>query len=125
MKTATSEQLSPDKNSEIVTKTSLLQRFGVLLFILFCIAGALTISRTFLIHNSLRLDEAQSLWQASHSISGTLKVVAQDVHVPLYHLILHFWILYVGNSIETARTLSMIFFLLTIPAVYLLDSHPI
>ena len=96
------------------------QRLYAVLVIVACMIAVVVISRLFLIHNSLRLDEAQSLWQTSHSLGGTLKVVAQDVHVPLYHLILHFWQLYVGQSVETARTLSMIFFLLTIPAVYLL-----
>ena len=100
--------------------TTLRQRFYVPIFIALCAIGALLISHFLLINNSLRLDESQSLWQASHSLAGTLKVVAQDVHVPLYHVILHFWLLFVGNSIEAARSLSMIFFLLTIPAVFLL-----
>lgn len=82
--------------------------------------GTLLISRFLLIQNSIRLDEAQSLWQTSHSVSGTLKVIAQDVHVPLYHLLLHFWQLGFGQSIEAARTLSLLFFLATIPVVYLL-----
>lgn len=103
-----------------VAKANLWQRFYVLFFVLLCMVGAVFISQLFLIHNSLRLDEAQSLWQTSHSFKGTLKVVAQDVHVPLYHVLLHFWQLYVGPSIETARLLSLIFFLLTIPVVYLL-----
>lgn len=82
--------------------------------------GTLLISRFLLIQNSIRLDEAQSLWQTSHSVTGTLKVIAQDVHVPLYHMLLHFWQLGFGQSIEAARTLSLLFFLATIPVVYLL-----
>lgn len=82
--------------------------------------SACLISYFFLIGNSIRLDEAQSLWQTSHSIAGTLKVVAQDVHVPLYHLLLHFWQVAFGQTIETARLLSLLFFLATIPVVYLL-----
>lgn len=83
-------------------------------------AGVVTISQLFLIHNSIRLDESQSLWQSSHSLFGVLHVVALDVHVPLYHLMLHFWQIYFGQSIEAARWLSMIFFLLSIPAFYAL-----
>lgn len=106
-----------DKES---TKATIYQRIAAVLFILLCMVGVLLISRYFLIGNSLRLDEAQSLWQTSHTLPGTLKVIAEDVHVPLYHVILHFWQVYLGQGVETARSLSMLFFLLTIPVVYLL-----
>ncbi len=84
------------------------------------ILGTFLVSQLLLIKNSIRLDEAQSLWQTSHSVAGLLKVIAQDVHVPLYHLTLHGWQLLFGQSIETARLLSLLFFLATIPVVYLL-----
>ena len=69
-------------------------------------------------HQSLRLDESQSLWQTSHTPTKILNIIAQDVHVPLYHFILHFWQLFLGNSVFTGRVLSLIFFALSIPAVY-------
>lgn len=84
------------------------------------IGGVLLISQTFLINNSLRLDESQSVWQASHSFSGMLGVVAQDVHMPLYHIILHFWMQIFGNGVDSVRSLSMALFVATIPVVYLL-----
>jgi mannosyltransferase len=96
------------------------RKLGIFLTIIMCYIGVCAISFLVLIHQSLRLDESQSLWQTSHSIGGTLRVVAQDVHVPLYHLSLHFWQLYFGNGVATARVLSLIFFLITIPLVYLL-----
>lgn len=68
----------------------------------------------------LGLDEAQSMWQAAHSLSGILYVVAQDVHVPLYHFMLHFWMLAFGNGVLAARILSLVFFLPTIPLTYIL-----
>ena len=68
---------------------------------------------------SLRLDESQSLWQTSHSPGALLSIVAQDVHVPLHHLLLHFWQLFFGNLVQTSRLLSLIFFVLTIPTVYI------
>lgn len=71
-------------------------------------------------HQSLRLDEAQSLWQTGHSPGKILNLIAQDVHVPLYHLILHLWRFFVGNTVEMARALSLIFFLASIPALYFL-----
>jgi mannosyltransferase len=67
---------------------------------------------------SLRLDEAQSLWQVSRSVGGILTVVAGDVHVPLYHILLHYWLLIFGDTIGTARLLSLFFFIIAIPALY-------
>jgi mannosyltransferase len=110
----------PDTSRVSAVKHPIWRKIGLSVFLLFCIAGALAISKYMLIHDSLQLDEAQSLWQTSHSIGGTLHVVALDVHVPLYHLILHFWQLYFGQGIVTARVLSLIFFALTIPVFYLL-----
>ncbi|MCC2630794.1 MAG: rane protein-like protein [Candidatus Paceibacter sp.] len=74
-------------------------------------------------HQSLRLDEAQSLWQTSRTPSKILNLVAQDVHVPFYHIILHFWQLFVGNSVFAGRMLSLIFFVLSIPAIYFLGKQ--
>jgi mannosyltransferase len=88
-----------------------------------CMIGVCLISWFALIHASLRLDESQSLWQTSHSIGGTLHAVAEDVHVPLYHLILHFYQLYLGHGVVTIRLISLFFFLVTIPLVYVLGRH--
>ena len=71
---------------------------------------------------SLRLDEAQSLWQTSHSLPAMISIIGEDVHVPLYHTILHFWQLFLGNEVATARMLSLFFFMLALPAMYLLGS---
>jgi uncharacterized membrane protein len=87
--------------------------------ILFVIALSLSI----FLHQSLRLDEAQSLWQTSRTPEKILNLVAQDVHVPLYHIVLHFWQLFVGNSVYAGRILSLIFFVLSIPAVYFLGKR--
>lgn len=72
---------------------------------------------------SLRLDESQSLWQSGRSPVDILTVVSQDVHVPLYHEVLHYWRLIVGDSVFAARALSMLFYLLLIPATYLLGAR--
>jgi len=77
----------------------------------------------FTIHFSLRLDESQSLWQSSRSVPTLLSIVAQDVHVPLYHLILHFWEVFFGNGVFTVRLVSLFFFAATIPAVYMLGKE--
>jgi mannosyltransferase len=73
-------------------------------------------------HQSLRLDEAQSLWQTSHSPLMILQLVGEDVHVPFYHFVLHFWQFLFDNSVETARFLSLILFLISIPVLYKLGA---
>ena len=85
-----------------------------------CMVGASLISLLGLMHQSLRLDESQSLWQSSHSLAGVFHTVALDVHVPLYHVLLHFWIFYFGDGVVTIRIISLLFFLATIPVIYLL-----
>ena len=92
----------------------------VALVILMSIPVAL--SFFFFQEQSIRLDEAQSLWQASRSIPEILSVIASDVHVPLYHVLLHMWLQFFGNSIETARLLSLIFYVASIPALYALGA---
>ncbi len=81
---------------------------------------AVFMSFVFFQKQSLRLDESQSLWQTSHSAGEILKIISTDVHVPLYHMILHAWQYLFGNDVSVARMLSLIFFLLSIPAIYAL-----
>lgn len=97
-----------------------LKAFAVTTVLGSCLALVAATSRLFLQQQSLRLDEAQSLWQSSHTVGGLLRTVANDVHVPLYHLLLHFWQLAFGNGIDTVRQLSLLFLLASIPLVYLL-----
>ena len=73
-----------------------------------------------LMNQSLRLDEAQSMWQASQNLKAMLNTVGQDVHVPLYHILLHYWQAFFGNSVAVVRLPSLTFYLLTIPASYML-----
>ena len=72
---------------------------------------------------SVRLDESQSLWQTSHGLVSMFQLIGADVHVPLYHVLLHFWELFLGNSIPVARLLSLLFFVLSIPALYLVGQE--
>ncbi|MBF5080295.1 glycosyltransferase family 39 protein [Quadrisphaera sp. INWT6] len=84
-----------------------------------CAAAVLLLSRLYFAGLSMRLDEAQSLGQTDHRYSEVLVTVAQDVHVPGYHLLLRTWRLLYGTDLETARALSLIFFLASIPLLYL------
>jgi mannosyltransferase len=94
-----------------------------LFIMILLIITIVVLSFTVFSKESLRLDEAQSLWQTSHSALGMIQIVAQDVHVPLYHMMLHFWQVFFGNSVATARVLSLIFFVLSIPSMYMLGSY--
>ncbi len=87
------------------------------------IVGAAALSLYVFITTSLRLDEAQSLFQTNRSIGGVLYLVGQDVHVPGYHIVLHYWQLVFGNDIHTARLLSLMFFIALIPTTYWLASY--
>lgn len=71
----------------------------------------------------MRLDEAQSLFQTNRDMAGVLNLVAQDVHVPLYHTLLHYWQVLFGNDIVTARLMSLVFFVLLVPSVFFLASY--
>ena len=92
----------------------------VVVFLMFFVSY---ISVHFLLNQSLRLDESQSLFQTSRSPKMLIHLVAADVHVPLYHLMLHYWTMFLGNGVATARVLSLIFFVLSIPASYLLGNE--
>lgn len=91
--------------------------------LLLLVAVAVTFSLTIFSKTSLRLDEAQSLFQTNRDLGGMLYVIAQDVHVPFYHVLLHFWQLFFGNDIFVARMLSLVFFLGTILGTYALGTY--
>lgn len=90
---------------------------NIILFIAFLLL-ALVINTLVLQSQSIRLDESQSLWISTKSTFAVLKFTAEDVHVPLYNLLLHFWIQIFGNNIYVARSLSLLFFLINIPILY-------
>jgi uncharacterized membrane protein len=69
---------------------------------------------------SIRLDEAQSIWQATKSIPAFISLTGQNVHVPLYGMLLHFWLQIFGTSVVAARSLSLLLFVFTVPALYIL-----
>lgn len=58
--------------------------------IVFAFAFAVRIWR--LSKQSLWLDEAFSVWVASHPIREILQILRTDAHPPLFYLLLHFWL---------------------------------
>lgn len=99
-----------------------LWNLNTIILIIFLALISLIISIPLIYFNSIRLDEAQSIWQVSHSIPEILDIVGRDVHVPLYHIILHFWQGIFDNSIISARYLSLLISIISIPLVYILAS---
>jgi len=79
---------------------------------------ATSISMFLFMDQSVRLDEAQSLWQSSHDPEALLAMLSNNVHVPLYHLTLHFWQAVFGSAVEINRILSLLFYLFLIPTTY-------
>src|SRR3989338_8379072 len=69
---------------------------------------------------SLRLDEAQSIWQASHSMEFIRTYMLKNVHLPLHNSLLHIWMTYFGSGEIAVRMFAVIPGILGIPALYLL-----
>lgn len=104
-------------------KRNFLLSMAVGLALVVMMAFAVYFGVTVFAHTSMRLDEAQSLFQTNRDIAGVLNLVAQDVHVPFYHVLLHYFQIIFGNDIYVARMMSLVFFALLIPAVYALASY--
>lgn len=104
-------------------------RFGAVrrvmsyLFLLLMAGFAIFFGLTVFGQSSIRLDEAQSLFQTNRDIPGILYLVAQDVHVPLYHTLLYFWQLLFGQDIFVARLLSLVFFVAAIIMTYVTATY--
>jgi len=69
---------------------------------------------------SLRLDESQSIWQTARSLPAMYYIIGQDVHMPLYHTLFHFWTFIFGDSTQVIRLFSWILFIASFPLIYLL-----
>ncbi len=89
------------------------------LLILITIAATL-LAIPLLFGQSIRLDESQSIWAASRTLPGILEFMAKDVHPPLYMIMLHAWMLIFGSSVIATRILSLMFFITTIPFIFLM-----
>lgn len=65
-------------------------------------------------------DEAFSYLLAKQDIVSLLLTTARDANPPLYYLLLHFWMIIFGSSEISIRTVSFIFFLLTLYVIGLM-----
>lgn len=96
---------------------TLLSRFSYIIAIGFL---AILISTTayYLSLQSIRLDESQTIWVTTKPLLTMWRVIAQDVHVPLYFTLMHFWLQFFGNDVFVARLPSFIFYLLTLVTLF-------
>ena len=67
---------------------------------------------------SFWLDEATSVRQASWSIPVIIDRMSGNVHPPLFHLLLHWWIRNMGRSEVSVRSFVLLFGVLAIPLAY-------
>ena len=67
---------------------------------------------------SLWLDEGFSVWHSKTDIPLIIKAASSDVQMPLYYILLHYWMGLFGDSEFSIRFLSVIFGLLAVFLVY-------
>lgn len=67
-------------------------------------------------------DEAYSVWLARMPITRAIFFTAQDVHPPLYYLLLHAWISGFGDGVVAVRSFSVVLGVMTV-AVGMLLAH--
>lgn len=72
---------------------------------------------------SLWGDEARWLYVIQGNISYNLKILAEDCHLPLYNLIMHYWTKIFGISEYAARFISAFFGSLSIFITYLISKE--
>ena len=93
------------------------------LWIIFLQLLAVLIFLTYSLPLSIRLDESQSLWQTSFSMRQLLSSLSQNVHVPLYHVLIHGLQIVFDNSIFVSRMFSLVFYLISVPVFYGLGTY--
>ncbi len=106
-------------NSDLVNlrlEPRLLTEAGALLLVLL-LAFCLRILR--LDFQPLWWDEGYSVWFATHSLGQMAALTAEDIHPPLYYVLLHGWTWLFGTGPVALRLLSVVFGALAVPAIYL------
>ncbi|PIZ64741.1 hypothetical protein COY14_04075 [Candidatus Roizmanbacteria bacterium CG_4_10_14_0_2_um_filter_36_9] len=71
----------------------------------------------FFVQNLWR-DEAFSVVMSGQSVGNIIQSTAADFNPPLYYLILHYWMLIFGSSEIAIRSLSLLFYTLTIFVIF-------
>lgn len=92
----------------------------------FCLAGAILLSFTVCLvlatQQQLWFDESYSIVVAKKSLSEIVGLAAVDAHPPFYYILLHFWGTLVGWNELGLRSLSIVFYFVSIGLILLLIS---
>jgi uncharacterized membrane protein (UPF0136 family) len=67
------------------------------------------------------VDESISIKQAQGDYSQAFEAIKDDIHPPLYIILLHFWVKFFGTSELSSRFLSLVFGVLSVWIMYLLS----
>jgi mannosyltransferase len=74
-------------------------------------------------YESYWLDEIISIRQAQMPLNEGIQLVQNDIHVPFYTILLHYWVYAFGISETSSRTLSAILGIMAVLAVYLIGKR--
>ena len=85
--------------------------------LLFLIAASTAIHAAY-VNGQFWMDEAITVGISSHSLTAIPSILRVDGSPPLFYLLLHIWMSWVGNGQAATHWLSMIFAAATIPAGY-------
>lgn len=76
-----------------------------------------------ILFQSLWRDEAFSILLAQNSLPQIIRLTASDFSPPLYYFILHYWMLFFGQSEVSTRSLSFVFHLLSSLIMFFVSSR--
>jgi hypothetical protein len=71
------------------------------------LTGVAILLRLYAAERSLWLDEAISVFQVERPLAGVLQTQVDGFHPPLFHVTLHYWVGWFGDSALAIRSLSM------------------
>lgn len=97
-------------------------KLNFFLYSLFTLSIILIIAGSFfyMSFQSIRLDEAQTIWMTTKPIPTLLRFTSQDVHLPLYFILIYFWVKVFGTDIILVRIPSVVFYFATLIILYFL-----
>jgi hypothetical protein len=108
----------PDVDFPLPERIKAMPAWARVTLILFILVVASLIIRTRSVGQQYWMDEAITVGISSHHLSAIPGIMRQDGSPPLFYLLLHFWMLMVGNGMAATHWLSEIFAVLTVPIGY-------
>ncbi|MBM3130674.1 MAG: hypothetical protein FJ009_18850 [Chloroflexi bacterium] len=99
-------------------RSRFIRKYKNYFWLLVALGIAFALRVAFLDAQSLWNDEGTSVALASLSLEAIIFGAARDIHPPLYYILLHFWMPFVGNTEYAIRFLSVIAGVLTVAVTY-------